>query len=160
MGGDVGGIHTRLLGRDIGFDTRLRFQECFGQTAHLKLHEPVQKARECARVGRFELAMTHYNEALGLQSRNWVLLNEISMFLTFSLRDPKAGADMAKAALALNPTCSAELWNTLGDALYEFGRTIEARSAYQKALQVNEADVRARYNLAWCHTREKNFPAG
>jgi tetratricopeptide (TPR) repeat protein len=62
-------------------------------------------------------------------------------------------------ALALNPTCSAELWNTLGDGLFEFGRTEEARSAYLKALDVNESDVRARYNLAWCYAREKNFPA-
>ncbi len=88
-----------------------------------------------------------------------MLLAEVSQFLTFSLRDPKAGADMAKVALALNPTCSAELWCTLGDALYEFGRTAEARSAYEKALAVNAADVRARYNLAWVHTREKDFPA-
>src|SRR6185369_16241964 len=79
------------------------------------------------------------------------------MFLTFQMRDPKAGIDMAKVALALNPTCSAELWNTLGDGLYEFGRTAEARSAYLKAQSVNPSDVRSRYNLAWVYTREKNF---
>jgi tetratricopeptide (TPR) repeat protein len=66
---------------------------------------------------------------------------------------------MAKVALGLNPTCSAELWNALGDALYEFGRTAEARSVYEKAMSVNEADVRARYNLAWVHNREKDYPA-
>ena len=66
---------------------------------------------------------------------------------------------MAKAALALNPTCSAELWNALGDALFELGRTEEARSAYEKALAVNAADVRARYNLAWVQTRLKDYPA-
>ena len=75
------------------------------------------------------------------------------------MRDPKRGADMAKVALALNPTLSAELWNALGDALYEFGRTAEARSAYEKALCVNAADVRARYNLAWVHTRAREYPA-
>jgi hypothetical protein len=47
-----------------------------------------------------------------------VLLCEVSQFLTFQFRDPKAAADMAKTALALNPTCSAELWNALGDALF------------------------------------------
>ncbi len=65
---------------------------------------------------------------------------------------------MAKVALALNPTCSAELWNALGDALYELGRTEEARSAYEKALTVNATDVRARFNLAWVHTRLKDYP--
>src|SRR4029077_10770931 len=44
-------------------------------------------------------------------------------------------------------------------ALYEFGRTAEARSAYEKALQVNASDVRARYNLAWVLTRQKEYPA-
>src|SRR5262249_9437146 len=107
----------------------------------------------------FELASSYYNEALKRQPRNWVLLNEISMFLTFSMRDPKGGIDMAKLALALNPTCSAELWNTLGDGLYEFGRTAEARSAYKQALAINESDVRSRYSLAWVHARERDYPA-
>ena len=62
--------------------------------------------------------------------------------------------------MSLNPTCSAELWNTLGDGLYEWGRTAEARGAYEKALAVNAADaVRSRFNLASVHVREKNFDA-
>lgn len=158
-GGDSGGIHSRLLSHSAGNDVCGKFQELFGSVHQAKLHEPLQKARECIRVGRFELAAGHYKKALDLQPKNWVLLNEVSMFLTFSLRDPKAGIDMARVALGLNPTCSAELWNTLGDGLYEFGRTGEARSAYMKALEVNDSDVRARYNLAWVHVRERNYPA-
>jgi tetratricopeptide (TPR) repeat protein len=83
----------------------------------------------------------------------------VAQFLIFSLRDVKAGIDLAKVALALNPTCSSELWNILGDGLFEYGRYAEARSAYLKSLQVNDSDVRARYNLAWVYQREKNFPA-
>ena len=155
---EVGGIHSRRLCRQRHNEIVVKFWERFSTTAYKHLHEPIQYARACARVGRFELAASYYNQALERQPRNWVLLNEISMFLTFSLRDLKAGIDMAKMALALNPTCSAELWSTLGDGLFEFGRTEEARSAYLKALEVNESDVRARYNLAWCYAREKNFP--
>jgi tetratricopeptide (TPR) repeat protein len=88
-----------------------------------------------------------------------VLLNEISMFLVFNLRDVKAGIEMAKVALNLNPACSAELWNTLGDGLYEWGRTEEACSAYHKGLAVNSSDVRSRYNLAWVYTRLKDYPS-
>src|SRR5439155_4232988 len=62
-------------------------------------------------------------------------------------------------ALALNPTCSADLWCTLGDGLFEWGRTDEAESAYRRALRVNESDVRARYNLAWVYQRQKDYPA-
>ena len=93
------------------------------------------------------------------QPGNWVLLNEVAQFLIFRLRDVKAGIDLAKVALSLNPTCSSELWNTLGDGLFEYGRDAEARSAYHKALEVNAADVRARYNLAFVHQREKDYPA-
>jgi tetratricopeptide (TPR) repeat protein len=153
------GIHSRLLGRRLPPKAALRFEECFGQAAQKRLQEGWQKARECARVGRFELAATYYRAALKVQSYNWILLNELAMFLIFSLREIKAGVDLAKLALALNPTCSAELWNTLGDGLFEWGRTAEARSAYQKALAVNESDVRARYNLAWVYQRERDYPA-
>lgn len=156
---EAGGIHSRLLSPKRLDETVLAFWKCFSEQSYKHLHEPIDHARACAKVGRFELAATYYGQALERQPRNWVLLNELSMFLTFSLRDLKAGIDMAKMALALNPTCSAELWNTLGDGLYEFGRTEEARSAYTKALYVNDTDVRARYNLAWCHASEKNFPA-
>jgi Flp pilus assembly protein TadD len=81
-------------------------------------------------------------------------LNEVAMFLIFSLRDVKAGVDLARLALGLNPNCSADLWSTLGDGLFEWGRTAEAQSAYAKALRVNESDVRARYNLAWVFQRQ------
>jgi tetratricopeptide (TPR) repeat protein len=131
----------------------------FGDAAMIHLQEPLYQARACLKMGRFELAATYYREALKRQPRNWVLLNEISMFLTYSMGDIKAGIDMARAALALNPSCSAELWNTLGDGLYEWGRTEEARSAYVKALAVNNTDVRSRYNLAWVYARQKNFAA-
>jgi tetratricopeptide (TPR) repeat protein len=152
------GIHSRLLGRATGPDTRLKFQERFGKELLQKQQEPWQKARECARVGRFELAATFYQQALDVQPYNWVLLNEVAMFLIFSLREVKAGVDLARLALRRNPTCSAELWNTLGDGLFEWGRTDEARAAYHKALRVNESDVRARYSLAWVYQRQKDYP--
>jgi tetratricopeptide (TPR) repeat protein len=156
---ESGSIHSRLVGHKLSYRTALRFQERFSQAAAETLQEPIAKARECLRVGRFELASSYYQQALALQPGNWVLLNEVAQFLIFSLRDVKAGIDLAKVALALNPTCSSELWNTLGDGLFEYGRYAEARSAYLKALQVNDADVRARYNLAWVYQREKNYAA-
>jgi tetratricopeptide (TPR) repeat protein len=156
--GDQRGIHSRLLARRAGSDTVTRFYEKFSDAHHAWLQDPVTKARACVQAGRFELAASNYREGLQRQPGNWVLLNEISTFLTFQLRDLSAGIDMAKLALAQNPTCSADLWSTLGDGLYEFGRTAEARSAYLKALSVNASDVRSRYNLAWVHNRENDYP--
>jgi tetratricopeptide (TPR) repeat protein len=157
--GEEQSIHSRLLSRKPSYRSGLRFVECFGVGAAEHLREPITKARECAKVGRFELASSHYQQALERQPYNWVLLSEVAQFLVFSLRDYKAGIDVAKVALGLNPTCSAELWNVLGDGLFEHGRYAEARSSYHKALQVNGSDVRARYNLAWVYQKEKDYAA-
>src|SRR5207244_10395617 len=73
------GIHARLLGRRLVPAVRQRFEERFGGAAQQRLQEPVARARECARVGRSELAAGHYREALKEQPANWVLLNEVSM---------------------------------------------------------------------------------
>jgi hypothetical protein len=48
-----------------------RFQELFSDPAHQRLQEPLQKARECAKVGRFEMARDFYEKAVQLQPRNW-----------------------------------------------------------------------------------------
>ncbi len=156
---ESGSIHSRLLSRKPSYRTGLRFQERFSQAAAEHLLEPIGMARQCLKVGRFELASSYYQQALERQPYNWVLLSEVAQFLIFSLRDVKAGIDLAKVALGLNPTCSAELWNVLGDGLFEFGRYAEAGSAYRKALEVNGSDVRARYNLAWVYQKEKDFAA-
>ncbi len=157
-GDDERGIHTRLMSVKPGTQTTVRFQQMFGKAAFEKLEEPIKKARGCIQYGRFELAANFYHDALKLQPRNWVLMNEISTFLTFQMRDPKSAIDMAKVALSLNPTCSAELWNTLGDALFEAGRNGEAASAYQRAAVLNDTDVRSRYSLAWVCARAKKYP--
>ena len=157
--GEAGGIHARLLGRQLAHATRERFQELFGEAAYKKRQEPWDKARECLKVGRFELGLSFYEQALELQPRNWVLMNEVASFLIFQLRELKAGIDMAKSALALNPSCSADLWCTLGDGLLEFGRLEESKSAYLKAIDINDTDMRARFHLAIVHQREKDYPA-
>src|SRR5438132_13918537 len=87
--GEERGIHSRLLGRRLGADTQTRFLERFSSAAQDRFQEPINQARNCAKAGRFELASAFYNEALQRQPRNWVLLNEISMFLTFSMRDSR-----------------------------------------------------------------------
>jgi tetratricopeptide (TPR) repeat protein len=152
------GIHSRLLGHELPLEVVGAFTERFGEEAHRRLQEPIEKARACARAGRREMALGFYREAEALQPTNWMLLCEISQFLTFILPDPKAGANAARAALALNPTCSAELWNALGDALLRLGRLEEARSAYEKALAVNPTDVRAQLNLACVHNGLRDYP--
>ena len=99
-----------------------------------------------------------FREALERQPYNWMLMSEVARFLTFSLRDPTAGVEMTRAALALNP-CSCELWNTLGDALFVQERVGEARGAFLRALEIDPQDVRARYNLSFVFVQERDYPS-
>src|SRR5262249_4529526 len=156
--GEEPSIHARLLGHQPGADTLARFRECFSQAHRDGLDQPVRQARTAGQAGRFETAAAAYRLALERQPGNWVLFNEVALFLTCTLRDPQAGADLAQLALALNPI-SAALWNTLGDCLFEWGRVAEAGSAYRRAVQLAAGDVRARSNLAWVHERQGDYPA-
>ena len=150
-------IYSRLLGRDVLDEETVRFfQERFGKAAYEALHSPAETARALTKSGRYEAAAGAYREALRRESKNWILLEEVSQFLTFTLKEPVAGLEMARAGLALNPTCSAELWNSVGDSLFLLGRVEEARDAFLRALVVNPNDVRARYNLTCVHAYRKD----
>src|SRR5262249_37194306 len=120
------------------------------------LEEPLQRARQCARVGRLDSALAYYRTALQRQPRNWVAMNEVALFLAFTLHNATAGLDMARAALGLNPSGSSDLWDTLGDCLFAFRRVPEARQAYLRAVRINDHDVRARLGMAAVHLREKD----
>lgn len=152
-------VHARLVARRLAPETRECFQDRFGQAARDRLQEGVQSARDRTRAGRFEAALPAYEEALRRQPYNWTLMNEVAHFLTFSLRDPFAGAEMARAALACNPACSADLWNMLGDSLFELGRVEESRQAFLRALRINPDDARAHFNLTFVHLRSREYEA-
>src|SRR6266581_1707651 len=81
------GIHSRLLGNKLASEVHGSFTRTFSEHAYKTRQEPIEKARACARAGRFELSAGFYREALHVQPRNWVLLCEVSQFLTFSMRD-------------------------------------------------------------------------
>ncbi|MDB5307993.1 MAG: hypothetical protein JWO38_2195 [Gemmataceae bacterium] len=147
------GTRAYLLGHQLGPETVGCFQDRLGKAGRDWLREPEERARQHARQEHFEEALAAYRQALERQPYNWALMEEVAHFLTVDLRDAAAGAEMARAALACNPSCSANLWNTLGESLLAVGQREEARQAYVRALEVNAADVRARCNLAAVHTK-------
>ena len=156
---DDGRIYSRLLGRGLCSETKESFRAQFGKKATERAQEPWNAARMNLQYGRFEAALTQYHRALAQQPLNWLLMNEIALFVIYTLRNPKAGRSLAKEALRLNPTCSAELWNTYGDAYFELGFMPEARKAYRRALEINPRDVRAHYNLIWVLVQNKEYAA-
>jgi tetratricopeptide (TPR) repeat protein len=155
-GEDSGRIVSRLLGDHLQAEVVTMFRERFTKVAWDRLEEPAQKAKAHAAQMRYEAAATAYRIAVVQQPWNWLLLQEVANFLTFGLRDARAGLEVARAGLELNPCCSAELWNAYGDALFSLGRIDQARLAYERAQAVNPDDVQARYNLSWVylHRRE------
>ncbi len=152
-------IVSRILAHGLAPAAAACFAERFGKAAHERLQEPWEAARNRLRQGRFEAAVTAYGKALERQPHNWWLMLEVANFLLFTLNSPAAGLDMARTGLRLNPTCSTDLWNTFGDCLYALGRIEESRRAFLRALQVNPADVRAHYNLAWVFAHQRDYAA-
>ena len=151
---DNGRIISRLLGHELAPAVVKCFSERFSKAAHTNMQQPWELARTCVQAGRFEGALSAYYQALERQPLNWLLMNEIAMFLTFTFRQPASGVAMAREALALNRHCSSDLWSTLGDSLFELGRIDDARQAYQRALRIKPTEVRARFNMAWVLVRK------
>ena len=58
--------------------------------------------------------------------------------------------------LDLNPT-SSELWNILGNSLFELDRVEEAAQAFARAERLNESDPCPREGLAWVYARKKDY---
>jgi tetratricopeptide (TPR) repeat protein len=144
-----------MLGRALAPATAERFKEQFNQSAFDSLYHPIETARNLVGEGRCEVALSAFYEALSRQPDNWVLMGEIADFLTFKLKIYPAGLEMAKAGLEQNPI-SPDLWNTFGDCLFYLKREDEAHTAFLRALQLNPADVRARYNLSFTFSQKNN----
>lgn len=149
-------IYTRLLIRRPMPQTTTRFDECFRKTTYDWIYQPAELARGYVNEGNYDAALGAYRQAIERQPRNPVLLEEISRCLTYDFRDYEAGLELARIGLDLNPI-SPGLWNIFGDNLYYLGRTEEAHDAFLRALELNPADVRSRYNLIYTYIHRKDY---
>lgn len=142
-------LTTRLLAQKPSVDLVGHFHREFDKCRIDALHQSTSQARQHLEAGRNEQALAAFSEAIRLQPFSWILRDEAASFLTLTLRDFEAGRKMAQSGLDLNPTCSASLWNSLGDSLYCLKRYEDARLSFEKALQIDPDNVRARFNLAY-----------
>ncbi|HVC92191.1 MAG TPA: SAM-dependent methyltransferase [Pirellulales bacterium] len=145
---DPGGIFARLLGRspsEAAIDT---FRRCFDKTTYDRLNEPVARARQHQQCGQYEAALGAYQEALARQPRNWLLMGEVAKYLIFAARDYRAALQLAATAISLNSDRSADLWDTVGDAYLGLEMGDKALGSFQRALAIDETDVRGRLGLA------------
>jgi tetratricopeptide (TPR) repeat protein len=152
-------VFARLLGEQLSDATLACFAEQFAAPRRAWLHEPVQRAQQWVEAGRVQAGLAEYREALARQPMNWALMNEVADLLNGSLKSPEAAVELTRAALALNPECSAHLYNTLADGLFSLGEVEEAHRATEKALAISPDDVQARYSLACLHAQAGELPA-
>jgi tetratricopeptide (TPR) repeat protein len=156
---DSGRIYSRLLGHDVPDVVVEQFAQRFSKPVWDRLDQPVQAAKTVSSQGRVELALSQYRSALAEQPWNWLLLGEVANFLNFALQDPQSALEVARAGLQLNPCCSADLWNSYGDAAFALGRFNPAKLAYERAIAINPEDVQSRFNLSWVYLQRREHRA-
>jgi tetratricopeptide (TPR) repeat protein len=144
-------IHTRLLCRDDLPRTRAALANRYSDTSREHFEAPAAEARRHVAAGRLNEALESYRTALTRNPGNWCLIGECAEFVTLQIRDYQAGLELTRAALELNASCSAWLWNVLGDGLFCLERFDQAHEAYLQARRISPDDVRTNFNLAYTH---------
>jgi tetratricopeptide (TPR) repeat protein len=147
---------TRLLGRQVSAETRACFANLFSSESLRWAVEPMEQARQFAKEGRTDAAMSSFGEGLRRQPRNWVFLGEAALFLASILRDHQAGLELSRLALEVNPT-HPDLWNTLGDCQFALGQTDDAHESFQHARRLQPKHARTYHNLIYTFCARRDF---
>jgi tetratricopeptide (TPR) repeat protein len=149
---------ARLLGWRLAPAVAACFGNLFSAEALRWEAEPLENARKYRESGRTDAAHCSYTEALRRQPRNWALIAEAARFLVSQVQDYPAGLALARAAIELNPI-HPDPWNTLGDAHFALGQIEEARSAFERAVEIRPDDVRGYYNLMYTCSKRGDLRA-
>lgn len=144
--GEIDLIHSRLIGRAVDAKVQKCFATVYGRAGYDEAQRPVQQARQLQQNGRIEQALVAYEKALKKQPYNWVLADEVARFLMTRLDDYEAAMQMSQHGLTLNPTCSASLWNNLGDCRKAL-KLPNARECFEQALKIDPDDPRGHFGL-------------
>jgi tetratricopeptide (TPR) repeat protein len=150
-GDDDRAIHSRIFFTGSLDNTVDAFSTLYSHAADLWFEQRSQEAARLAASGRNSEALDTFREALSRAPRNWQLIGRAAEFVGLRLQEHKAGLELARSALELNPWFSPWLWNVLGDCLFALGQNDSAHEAYQEALKADPKDVRAHFNLSFTH---------
>jgi tetratricopeptide (TPR) repeat protein len=141
-------LHARLVTKRPLARTETGFARRFvGRDFH-ELENLLKGAREAA-DGDVARAQARFREAETKFPDNWLLLAEWAHVENFVADNPGRALELADRALALNPTCSADLWCERGDALHRLGDGEGSERAYLRGLEVNPEHSRSHFNIAW-----------
>jgi tetratricopeptide (TPR) repeat protein len=143
-------IHTRLIGAiPAARSVSDLFVSIFSAAADAAIETPAAEARAHAASGRRDEALGALRNAIATAPYDWQLLGWAGEYVGLGLGNPGPGAELARAALEINPWTSAWLWNVLGDCRFADGEIVEAEAAYRAALLIAPADPRGNLNLAY-----------
>ena len=156
------GIHSRLCRGSRQCDPTVSLLQQIFSDAGLRsvAGADQQSAAAASNPAASSWRRTFTSKRSSSQPRNWVLLNEISIVPDV----PDARSEVRHRHGEGRPGAQSDL---LG-GLVEHARRRPVRvwphggsheRAYEQAMAVNSSDVRSRYNLAWVHAREKDYPA-
>jgi tetratricopeptide (TPR) repeat protein len=147
-GDDVLPTRARLLTTAAPGETIRTFERRFDTSVRQQAEAVLQRARREAESGNLEAALGKYREAIQHEPTNWHLIGEAAAFIANGLRDYPCAIELAHTAVALNPWFSPWLWNVLGGALEDGGRSEHAHECYLQALRIHPSDVVTNLNLA------------
>lgn len=142
-------LHARLVTRRPLARTETRFARGFAAQGFQALEGLMGRARDAAAIKDVAQARALYRDAEALCSENWILLAEWAHMENFVAGNPERALELAERALALNSTCSADLWCERGDALHRLGDGEGSERAYLRGLEINADHVRSHFNIAW-----------
>jgi tetratricopeptide (TPR) repeat protein len=148
-GDDERAVHSMLITGRAMVETEGAFASHYSNEADMWFEQPAVEAAELVAAGRNEEALARFQIALARSPRNWQLIGNVAEFVGLQLGEHKAGAELARSALEINPWFSALLWNILGDCLFGMNESEQAHEAYLQALRIAPEDVRTHFNLSF-----------
>ncbi|MEM9490655.1 MAG: SAM-dependent methyltransferase, partial [Myxococcota bacterium] len=152
-------LHARLATRSECTATHACFAERLGAGDLLRLEALLERAREHA-DSDVAVADECYQEAHQLFPHNWRVLGEWAHFEYAFVHNRYPALDLLDQAIALNPSCNADLWCERGDILGDLGRIGEAEDAYRRGVEIDPEDARAYYGLARLWADQSLYPQG
>jgi tetratricopeptide (TPR) repeat protein len=147
---------SRLIGCELDAPTRARFAERFAPARLHARRAPRERARELVDERPTDAARGALAQALALAPGDWTLHEEAASFLAYIAKDREAARALATHGLELNPLAPG-LWNVLGDCELHARRPHEALRRYERAIELNPAEVRGRYNAAYALTALRDY---
>jgi len=152
-------LHARLLTRPESCATRQAFQRSFPADVLASFDEPVLEARKLLDSGERREAFLCFAEALQRCDQNWSVAGEWVHCANKAGEPVPSVLKIARRGLDMNPSCSADLWNELGDTLLRDERYQEAEDAYRAAVRIDPRHARSYYNLARTYEARKDYAA-